>query len=645
MRKDFSTFSLAGSRTTIGDGDAIYRAFLATVILAGSFVLAWSLLSLSAHPIALEWLMLVVLTAVSGWATLRLRAIPASFSISDTFTIAAALLFGPAAGAVTVAVDALVMSLRLAAGGRQPTPVRVLFNVTVPALTMWMAAQMFFASADVGPLAHAPGTIRRVLAPLGLFALLYFVLNTGLVATAVALERRANVVSIWRDHFAPLWLTYFGGASLAAVFVLMAVAQVIDLSALMLVLPLVVVLHLAYRAALDRANERLEHLARIASYATALRATGDGVLIIGRDHRTTFMNAAGERLTGWTEPHAIGRHVAQVLHTLDPASGRMRDPLTTGEGALQDYLLLDRAGGQRPIEIMHASIRDDAGEISGAILTFRDISERLAANAERDALLQREQRARLAADAASRLKDEFLTTLSHELRTPATSILGWVRVLRTGRMGAANIEPALDALERSAKAQAALIEDLLDVSRIVSGTLRLAFQAASVPELLAAAIAVLRPGAEAKGVSLAATTADGIPSVQADPARLQQVFWNLLSNAIKFTDRGGAVTVRIAADDHAVIVEIQDTGRGIDPAALPFVFDTFRQADGSSTRSHGGLGLGLSIVRHIVEAHGGTVTAVSRGAGQGACFTVRLPIGGETGSSVTPDDGVEQQRE
>jgi PAS domain S-box-containing protein len=640
--KDFSTFSLAGSPTAIRDGDVLYRAFLAAVILAGSFALALSLIDLSTQPIAVEWLMLLALTAVSGWATLRLRAIPASFSISDTFTIAAALLFGPAAGAVTVAVDALVMSLRLAAGGRQPASVRVLFNVTVPALTMWIAAQVFFTSAGVGPLAHVPGSIRGVLVPLGLFALLYFVLNTGLVATAVALERRASVIAIWRDHFAPLWLTYFGGASLAAVFVLMAVAQVIDVGALMLVLPLVVVLHLAYRAALDRANERLEHLARIASYATALRATGDGVLIIGRDHRTSFMNAAGERLTGWTEPHAIGRHVAQVLQTQDPASGRVRNPLTADEGSLHDYLLLDRAGSQRPIEVMHASIRDDTGEISGAILTFRDVSERLAANAERDALLQREQRARLAADAANRSKDEFLATLSHELRTPATSILGWVRVLRTGRTGTTNVASVLEALERSAKAQAALIEDLLDVSRIVSGTMRLAFQTASVPDLLAAAVAVLHPGADAKGVSVAVNAADCIPSVQADPARLQQVFWNLLSNAIKFTDRGGAVNARIAVDDRVVIVEIQDTGRGIDAAVLPFVFDTFRQGDGSSTRSHGGLGLGLSIVRHIVEAHGGTVAASSKGAGQGACFTVRLPI---RVSSVAPDDGVEQTRE
>jgi signal transduction histidine kinase len=327
--------------------------------------------------------------------------------------------------------------------------------------------------------------------------------------------------------------------------------------------------------------------------------------------------------------------------------------LTTDEGSLHDYLLLDRAGRQRPIEVMHASIRSEAGEISGAILTFRDVSERLAANAERDALLQREQRARVAADAASRLKDEFLTTLSHELRTPATSILGWVRVLRTGRMGSANIEPALEALERSAKAQAALIEDLLDVSRIVSGTMRLSLQAANVPDLLAAAVAVLRPSVAAKGVNLFVQVADGVPSVQADPARLQQVFWNLLSNAIKFTDRGGAVDARVGVDTHAVIVEIRDTGRGIDPAALPFIFDRFRQADGSSTRSHGGLGLGLSIVRHITEAHGGVVNAVSQGAGQGACFSVRLPITSETDGrrpadddpSVAPDDRIEEPLE
>jgi signal transduction histidine kinase len=238
------------------------------------------------------------------------------------------------------------------------------------------------------------------------------------------------------------------------------------------------------------------------------------------------------------------------------------------------------------------------------------------------------------------------------MRTPATSILGWARVLRSGRIGSPDSDHALEALERSAKVQAGLIEDLLDVSRIVSGTMRLTFQAVSVPDLFAAAVAVLRRSAEAKGVSLFVDVAEAIPPVQADRARLQQVFWNLLSNAIKFTDRGGAVHVRIGVDDHEVIVEVRDTGRGIDPAVLPFIFDKFRQADGSSTRSHGGLGLGLSIVRHVVEAHGGTVRAISEGAGRGARFCVRLPIPSDTGvrrpagdPSVTPDDGLDEPHE
>ena len=264
----------------------------------------------------------------------------------------------------------------------------------------------------------------------------------------------------------------------------------------------------------------------------------------------------------------------------------------------------------------------------GAILTFRDVSERLAANAERDALLQREQRARVAADAASRLKDEFLTTLSHELRTPATTILGWGRVLRTGRVESANIEHALEALERTRRRRppnrgfARRVSHCQwdDAARIAGG---------ERSHLLAAAVAVLRPGADAKGVNLSVQVADGVPSVQADPARLQQVFWNLLSNAIKFTDRGGAVDARVGVDTHAVIVEIRIQSRDRSRGAAVHL----RQIPAGrrlSTRSHGGLGLGLSIVRHIIEAHGGMVNAVSQGAGQGACFSVRLPITSET---------------
>jgi signal transduction histidine kinase len=314
------------------------------------------------------------------------------------------------------------------------------------------------------------------------------------------------------------------------------------------------------------------------------------------------------------------------MQTEDVASGRRHDPLTADEGALRDYLLLDRSGGQRPIEVMHASIRNDAGDVSGAIFTFRDISERLAADAERDALLQREQRARVAADAASRMKDEFLTTLSHELRTPATSILGWVRVLKTARLEGAKTGNALDALERSAKTQAALIEDLLDVSRIVSGTLRLAFQRVSVPDLLAEASADLGPIADAKGVRLVLDLAEGTPPVQADPARLRQVFWNLLSNAIKFTAQGGFVRVALRRLDGHAEIAVSDSGAGIAPRFLPHVFEIFQQADRGPSRPRGGLGLGLALVRHLVELHGGTVRVDSPGEGKGTVFTVGLPL-------------------
>jgi signal transduction histidine kinase len=268
---------------------------------------------------------------------------------------------------------------------------------------------------------------------------------------------------------------------------------------------------------------------------------------------------------------------------------------------------------------MHASIRSDAGEISGTILT-RDISERLAADAERE-LLQREHRARVAADAASRMKDEFLTTLSHELRTPATSILGWARVLRSGRMGSADSEHALDALERGAKAQAGLIEDLLDVSRIVSGTMRLSFQAVRVPNLLAAAVAVLRRSADAKGVSLFVDGAEAVPPVQADPARLQQVFWNLLSNAIKFTI-AAALCMRESASRSRSDRRGRDTGRdrscgtAVHLRQVPSGDGSREKPWRSRTRS----------VDCAISSRPTAAGAPSPRAGQGAHFSVRLPI-------------------
>jgi len=224
------------------------------------------------------------------------------------------------------------------------------------------------------------------------------------------------------------------------------------------------------------------------------------------------------------------------------------------------------------------------------------------------------------------MKDEFLATVSHELRTPATSVLGWARLLIDGRMDAQASKKALAALERSARAQATMLNDLVDTSRMVRGTLHLDVRRIDVMAPLREAIDTLEPALQAKGLRVAIAVKDALPIIDADPDRLRQVFWNLLANAIKFTPAAGQVDISVRVDNEELAIDFSDTGQGIDAAFLPFVFDKFRQGDGSPTRAHGGLGLGLSIVRFVVESHGGTVDAWSKGTGHGACFTVRLPV-------------------
>jgi signal transduction histidine kinase/ActR/RegA family two-component response regulator len=249
----------------------------------------------------------------------------------------------------------------------------------------------------------------------------------------------------------------------------------------------------------------------------------------------------------------------------------------------------------------------------------REIAERRRAEQERAELLVRERE-------ANRLKDEFLATLSHELRTPLNAILGWTKLLRANAVPQAGLDRALEKVERNAQVQTRLVEDLLEVSRITSGKLRLDLKPIDLMTLVNTAVDSIRPTAEARGVAVERRLNGFTLPTIGDPDRLQQVIWNLLSNAVKFTPPGGIVTVEASRqDDHDVLV-VRDTGIGIEPAFLPSVFDTFRQADASATRTQGGLGLGLSIVRHLVEMHGGEVRAESDGLGQGSRFTVRLPV-------------------
>jgi signal transduction histidine kinase/ActR/RegA family two-component response regulator len=266
-----------------------------------------------------------------------------------------------------------------------------------------------------------------------------------------------------------------------------------------------------------------------------------------------------------------------------------------------------------------------------------EIAERYEAEERLRSSLKREQMARSASEAANRMKDEFLATVSHELRTPLNAIIGWSHMIRSGKLDDYTASRAVETIERNARAQAELIEAILDMSRVISGKLSLNSGQVDVASVINAAIDAVQLAADSKRILLEATLDPATPHVSGDAHRLQQVVWNLLSNAIKFTPSGGHVDVRLKVVEFKVQITVTDTGVGITPDFLPFIFDRFRQADGSSARRHRGLGLGLAIVRHLVELHGGTAHADSRGEDLGATFTINLPIAQPTERPETPE--------
>jgi signal transduction histidine kinase/ActR/RegA family two-component response regulator len=274
------------------------------------------------------------------------------------------------------------------------------------------------------------------------------------------------------------------------------------------------------------------------------------------------------------------------------------------------------------------------GAVIGTITIIDDVTERVAREVElqnqleaRSRLLASEARARQEAEKANRLKDEFLATISHELRTPLTAIVGWSQLLRKGNLDAAAAARGIEIIYRNANSQTQLISDLLDVSRIISNKLLLNIDRVSLPSIIDAAVDAILPEADAKGIELQREIPSEFPLISGDSERLQQVIWNLLSNAIKFTPKNGCVQVRLECMSGQAVITVKDSGIGIDPQFIPHVFERFRQASSATTRTHGGLGLGLSIVRQLTELHGGTAEVFSPGEGKGATFSIRLPLG------------------
>ena len=366
--------------------------------------------------------------------------------------------------------------------------------------------------------------------------------------------------------------------------------------------------------------------------------------IIGKDLNSiiTSWNKGAERIFGYSADEIIGTSVMRLIPP--DLQWQEQDILARlRRGERYDHFETVRVakdGRQLHVSLTISPIKDANGKVVGASKIARDITdEKLAekalnearklaevANAERERLLASERAARSEAERASRMKDEFLATLSHELRTPLNAVLGWATALRMSRPKAEDLEEGLETIERNARVQAQLIDDLLDMSRIVSGKVRLDVQRLDLPSIVTASVETVRASASVKGVRLQVVLDPLDAPVSGDPNRLQQVFWNLLSNAIKFTPRNGRVQVLLERVNSHVEVSVIDTGEGIAPEFLPYIFERFKQADPSTTRRYHGLGLGLAIVKQLVELHGGSVCAKSGGLGKGATFIVSLPL-------------------
>jgi PAS domain S-box-containing protein len=388
----------------------------------------------------------------------------------------------------------------------------------------------------------------------------------------------------------------------------------------------------AAKATLDvqRARDQAEELAaRLSSTSQRLRAAQQvaGIGIFDWDLKTdaVFWSPELYALMGLT-PGAIEPRPESWTEQLydegdrETGWGAYRDAIAARKPTFEIEVRLRQADGRSRWVRLSTEIQyDEAGTPSrllGAVVDIELLKEAAATRA----------RALAEAERTGRAKDEFLATMSHELRTPLNAILGWARILRTSRVDEKKVEHGMTVIQRNAETQARLVSDLLDVSRIVSGKLRLTVQKVSVATVVHAAVDVVRQAADAKGVRLVLDLDPDLGSILGDPDRLQQIVWNLLANAVKFTPASGSVTVAAFRADSMVSIRVEDTGAGVSSEDLPFIFERFRQVDSSTTRAHGGLGLGLAIVRHLAEAHGGTVAAVSDGIGRGATFTVSLPL-------------------
>lgn len=375
-------------------------------------------------------------------------------------------------------------------------------------------------------------------------------------------------------------------------------------------------------------KQQAHELARLSRHnELILKAAAEGIFGVNLQGTSTFVNPAAARMIGREKEEITGRDIHSVLHPSFPGVATCDVKRCVVFGALHGEVVRDdieatffrEDGASFPVEFRVSPMLDENGRTVGSVITFRDVTEKRAA-----ALAAENERRYREAEAQNRAKDNFLATLSHELRTPMTSILGWVQFLRSGDYTIEELQEALQMIETSARLQKRLIDDMLDVSRIVLGKFQVELRPTHLSQVAEAAVSNARPDAAERGVRLISNIEANDDLVEADASRLQQVIGNILSNAVKFTPAGKQVELRLLRVDHQMQIRVRDEGEGIESSFLPHVFERLRQADGAANRA--GLGLGLAIARHIMDLHNGDITAESEGLGKGATFTVTLPL-------------------
>jgi PAS domain S-box-containing protein len=384
-------------------------------------------------------------------------------------------------------------------------------------------------------------------------------------------------------------------------------------------------------------TERKRFHQEIAFQAHLLSAVEQAVIATDLDGKILYWNSFAEKLYGWSAAEAVGSSILEIT----PADASRKQAqeillrLKEGKSWLGEFLVRKKDGSTFPVMITDSPIFDEQGKLVGVVGVSVDISERKRDEDERDRLHQSEREARAEAEQANRLKDEFLATLSHELRNPLNVILGYAEVLLRSEEARASqfVRRAAEILKRNALAQSRLVRDLLDLSRLHIGKLSLNREVVSLMTIINNAVETVGGDVTAKQIELKVEASEDVVFVNADPLRMEQIIWNLLNNAVKFTPAGGAITIRVRTENDVAVVIVEDTGQGIEPEFLPHVFEMFRQADASSSRPHSGMGIGLALVRQLIDLHGGTI-AVDSVVGQGAKFTIQLPVSAETEKSL-----------